>query len=65
MPNENQNDNKKKKNNGRLRVEIIAVFALLTLLATFFAYMLDTSLEDVLADERGENVIITHTDSEA
>jgi hypothetical protein len=54
---------KKKKRRGGLRVDIIAVVSLMILLITFFAYILNTSLEDVLADERGENVIITHTES--
>lgn len=54
---------KKNKKSGRLRVDIIVIVALMVLLITFFSYMLNTSLEDVLADERGEGVIITHTSS--
>lgn len=54
----------KKKRRGGLRVDIIAIFSVMVLLITFFAYMLNTSLEDVLAQERGEDVIITHTESE-
>lgn len=54
----------KKKRKGGLRVDIIAIFSLTVLLITFFAYMLNTSLEDVLEKERGENVIITHTESD-
>lgn len=54
----------KKKRKGGLRVDIIGIVSLLILLITFFAYMLNTSLEDVLAEEKGEGVIITHTESE-
>lgn len=54
----------KKKRRGGLRVDIIAIFSVMVLLITFFAYMLNTSLEDVLAQERGEDVIITHTELE-
>ncbi len=54
---------KKKKRSGRLRVDIIVVVSIIVLLVTFFSYMLNTSLEDVLADQRGEGVIITHTSS--
>lgn len=53
-----------KKHKGGLRVDIIAVFSVMVLLITFFAYMLNTSLEDVLEEERGKNAITTHTDSE-
>lgn len=54
---------KKKKRSGRLRVDIIIIVSVMILLITFFSYMLNTSLEDVLADQRGEGVIITHTSS--
>jgi hypothetical protein len=54
----------KKKRKGGLRVDIIVIVSLLILIVTFFAYMLNTSLEDVLDSQRGENVIITHTESE-
>jgi hypothetical protein len=54
----------KKKRRGGLRVDIIAVVSVMILLITFFSYMLNTSLEDVLEEERGENSIITHTESD-
>ncbi|MBQ1538677.1 MAG: hypothetical protein IIZ73_10245 [Ruminococcus sp.] len=54
---------KKTKRSGRLRIDIIVVVSIVILLVTFFSYMLNTSLEDVLAEQRGEGVIITHTDS--
>lgn len=53
----------KKKRKGRLRTDIIVIVSLMVMLITFFSYMLNTSLEDVLADQRGEGVIITHTSS--
>ncbi len=53
----------KKKSGGKLK--LVAVFSVMVLLITFFSYMLSTTLEEVLADERGEGVIITHTESEA
>ncbi|MCD8095677.1 MAG: hypothetical protein LUE12_06060 [Ruminococcus sp.] len=55
---------KKKKRKGALRVDIIGIVSLLILLITFFSYMLNTTLEDVLDKQRGEGVIITHTESE-
>lgn len=54
---------KKKKRRRGLRVDIIALVSVLILLVTFFAYMLNTTLEDVLERERGSGVIITHTDN--
>ncbi|MCR5141268.1 MAG: hypothetical protein K6C68_01875 [Ruminococcus sp.] len=56
---------KKAKRSGRLRIDIIVVVSIVILLVTFFSYMLNTSLEDVLAEQRGEGVIITHTDSKS
>lgn len=56
---------KKTKRSGRLRIDIIVVVSIVILLVTFFSYMLNTSLEDVLAEQRGEGVIITHTDSKS
>lgn len=53
---------KKKKRRRGLRIDIIALVSILILLITFFAYMLNTTLEDVLEKERGSSVIITHTD---
>lgn len=52
-----------KKRKDRLRIDIILIVSVMILLATFFAYMLDTTLEEVLEDERGSGVIITHTES--
>lgn len=54
---------KKTKRSGRLRLDIIVIVSIVILLVTFFSYMLNTSLEDVLADQRGEGTIITHTSS--
>ena len=52
---------KKKKRRGRLRIEVILLVWAGVLLLTFLAYMASTSLEDVLEEERGEGVIITHS----
>lgn len=56
-------DGRKKKKNG-VKLKIVLVFSLMVMLITFFSYMLSTTLEEVLADQRGEGVIITHTESE-
>ncbi|MCD7741253.1 MAG: hypothetical protein LUI06_03510 [Ruminococcus sp.] len=53
-----------KKRKGGLRWDIVAIVSVMILLISFFAYMLNTSLEDVLDEERGSGVIITHTDSD-
>ncbi|CDA72299.1 putative uncharacterized protein [Ruminococcus sp. CAG:579] len=53
-----------KKRKGGFRIDIILIFSVMVLLITFFAYMLNTSLEDVLTKQRGEGVVITHTESE-
>lgn len=50
----------KKRRKNALRVDIIALVSIMILLITFFSYMLNTSLEDVLDAQRGEGVIITH-----
>ena len=52
-----------KKRKDRLRIDIVLIVSVLILLVTFFAYMLDTPLEEVLEEERGSGVIITHTES--
>ena len=44
---------KKTKRSGRLRLDIIVIVSIVILLVTFFSYMLNTSLEDVLAGESG------------
>ncbi len=54
----------KKKRKGGLRIDIIAIVSVMILLITFFAYMLSTPLEEVLEQERGKDVIITHTESQ-
>lgn len=54
----------KKKNKHRMRLGIVLLIACALMLVTFCIYMSETTLEDVLADERGEGVIITHTDSD-
>lgn len=56
-------DGRKKKKNG-VKLKIVLVFSLMVMLITFFSYMLSTTLGEVLADQRGEGVIITHTESE-
>ena len=56
---------KKKKRRNRLRVEIILLVWAAVLALTFLAYMASTSLEDVLENERGEGVIITHSSSDS
>lgn len=57
-------EQRKKKRRRGLRIDIIIIFSLIIMFITFFAYMLSTSLEDVLEKERGENVIITHSQGE-
>lgn len=54
----------KKKRRERMRLDIAIGLGLLVMVVTFLAYMLDTSLEDVLERERGEGAIITHTVSQ-
>ena len=54
----------KKNKRPRFRLGAALVISLIAIIVTFFAYMLNTTLEDVLARERGEGVIITHTESE-
>ena len=44
-----------KKRKGGFRIDIILIFSVMVLLITFFAYMLNTSLEDVLTKQRGED----------
>ncbi len=52
------------KNRHRIRLWIVLLIAAAAMLVTFCVYMSETTLEDVLEKERGEGVIITHTDSE-
>ena len=49
----------------RMRLWMVLLIACGIMLVTFCVYMSETTLEDVLTKERGEGVIITHTESEA
>ncbi|MCR5121238.1 MAG: hypothetical protein K6B74_02330 [Ruminococcus sp.] len=55
---------RKKNKRPKYRLGSALIISLIAVIVTFFAYMLNTTLEDVLARERGEGVIITHTESE-
>ena len=55
---------KGRKNKHRMRLWIVLLTAAAAMLVTFCVYMSETTLEDVLEKERGEGVVITHTDSE-
>lgn len=50
-------DNKKKKNGYRL--DIVLIVSFFVLLISFCAYMMNTTLEDVLENETGSSVV-TH-----
>lgn len=50
-------DNKKKKNGYRL--DIVLIVSFFVLLISFCAYMMNTTLEDVLKNETGSSVV-TH-----
>ena len=49
----------------RMRLWIVLLIACGIMLITFCVYMSETTLEDVLAKERGDGVIITHTESDS
>ncbi len=53
----------KKSRRPRFRIGLALVISFIAILVTFLAYMLNTTLEEVLISERGEGVIITHTES--
>ena len=55
---------KKKSRRPRFRLGLALFISAVAVVITFFAYMLNTTLEEVLVKERGEGVIITHTESE-
>lgn len=55
---------KKRSRRPRFRLGLALFLSLAAVLITFFAYMLNTTLDEVLVRERGEGVIITHTESE-
>lgn len=58
------NINKKRK----FRIDLVALAALFVLVVTFCAYMINTSVTDVISKERGESVIThdyTYDDSNA
>ena len=54
----------KKSRRPRFRLGLALFISAVAVVITFFAYMLNTTLEEVLVKERGEGVIITHTESE-
>ena len=51
------NDNKKKKNGYRL--DIVLIVSFFVMLISFCAYMMNTTLEEVLENETGSSVV-TH-----
>ena len=51
------NDNKKKKNSYRL--DIVLIVSFFVMLISFCAYMMNTTLEEVLENETGSSVV-TH-----
>lgn len=59
-----ENAPEKKTRRPRFRIGLAIVISLFAVLITFLAYMLNTTLDEVLVRERGEGVIITHTESE-
>ena len=59
-----ENTPEKKSRRPRFRIGLALVISLFAVLITFLAYMLSTTLDEVLIKERGEGVIITHMESE-
>lgn len=53
------NEAQKTKRKPKYRIGLLLIVSLLVLGVTFAAYMINTSLEDTLIDERGEP-IVTH-----
>lgn len=49
----------KEKKKGKYRIDLVALVAVFVFIVTFCAYMMNTSVTDVLGKERGETVI-TH-----
>lgn len=51
----------KKSSNKKIkyRIDLVGLAALFVLIVTFCAYMMNTSITDVVSEERGESVI-TH-----
>jgi len=52
-------ENKKVKKKNRFRLDIALILGFFVMLVSFCAYMLNTSLEDVLEEEYGTS-IVTH-----
>lgn len=50
---------REEKKRPKFRIGLLLIASFIVLAATFTAYMLNTSLEDTLVSERGQN-IITH-----
>ena len=57
MPDSKENTKTKRK--PRYRIGLLIIASLIVLAVTFAAYMINTSLEDTLIDERG-TAIVTH-----
>ena len=53
------NDSPKKKRKPKYRLGLLLIASLIVLGVTFAAYMVNTSLEETLIDERGK-AIVTH-----
>ena len=52
----------KRKRKGRYRLDIMMIMSVFILIVSFFAYMGNTSLEDVLKDKYPEGVVLHQQD---
>lgn len=52
----------RRKRKGRYRLDIMIIMSIFILIVSFFAYMGNTSLEDVLKDKYPEGVVLHQQD---
>lgn len=52
----------RRKRKGRYRLDIMIIMSVFILIVSFFAYMGNTSLEDVLKDKYPEGVVLHQQD---
>ena len=52
----------RRKRKGRYRLDIMMIMSVFILIVSFFAYMGNTSLEDVLKDKYPEGVVLHQQD---
>ncbi len=52
----------RRKRKGRYRLDIMMIMSIFILIVSFFAYMGNTSLEDVLKDKYPEGVVLHQQD---